>query len=320
LSTTVLDRDHVVSDNVGLVPPNPNVDLRRLRYFVVVAEECHFGRAADRLEMSTPPLSQRIQELEAALGVKLFERTSRRVSLTAAGDRLLIEARLVLDAADHLEATAAALAGHAAPLPMVSLGYCHGSEGGAMRALQAFRIAHAHVAVRPSSLTTIRIIEAMRSGRIDVGIIRGDAPAGLASSPLAAVPIDHVALPPNHRLAAQDVVHRTDLAGVEVLVVDRAEGPAYHDATLGYLAGLSPPPRYVEHGAAQVERMLDMVAVGSGIGWLNAWQAEREFGRSDVCIRPLKPVAWFDDYRVAWRTDSELAASLAAVALQTNRS
>jgi DNA-binding transcriptional LysR family regulator len=302
------------------VAPNANVDLRRLRYFVVVAEECHFGRAADRLDMSTPPLSQRIQELEAALGVKLFERTSRRVSLTAAGERLLTEARLVLDAADHLESTAAALAGHAAPTPTVSLGYCHGSEGGAMRALQAFRVAHADVAVRPSSLTTIRIIEAMRSGRIDVGIIRGEAPAGLASAPLAAVPVDHVALPPTHRLATQEVVHRADLAGAEILVVDRAEGPAYHDATVAYLVGLDPPARQVEHGAAQVERMLDMVAVGSGIGWLNAWQAEREFGRGDVCIRPLDPVAWYDDYQVAWRPDSALAAALADVAIQTTRS
>jgi DNA-binding transcriptional LysR family regulator len=295
------------------------VDLRRLRYFVAVAEEQHFGRAADRLDMSTPPLSQRIRELEGMLGVKLFERTSRRVMLTAAGERLLIEARLVLDATARLEATAAALSGHTAPARTVTFGYCHGSEGGAMRALQAFRIAHAEVAVRPSSLTSIRIVEGMRSGRIDVGIIRGDAPAGLATAPLAAVPVNHVALPPTHPLAAHDVVHRSDLAGADILVVDRAEGPAYHDATIGYLVGLDPPARSVEHGAAQVERMLDMVAVGAGIGWLNAWQADREFGRNDVAIRRLDPTAWHDDYRLAWRPDTELAVMLADVVLKTCR-
>jgi DNA-binding transcriptional LysR family regulator len=293
------------------------VDLRRLRYFVAVAEEQHFGRAADRLDMSTPPLSQRIRELEVLLGVKLFDRTSRRVTLTTAGERLLGEARLVLDAAEHLEATAATLAGHGAPSRTVTLAYCHGSEGGAMRALQAFRVAYPDVAVRPSSLTSLRIVEAMRSGRIDVGIIRGDAPAGLASSTLAAVPVNHVAVPPTHPLAARDVVHQADLAGADILVVDRAEGPAYHDATVGYLVGLDPPARHVEHGATQMERMLDMVAVGAGIGWLNAWQAERELGRNDVAVRPLEPTAWHDDYRLAWRPNVSLAVALAEVVLKT---
>ena len=76
-------------------------DLRRLRYFVTVAEELHFGRAAARLHVTTPPLSQRIRELEESLGVTLFERTSRRVALTAAGARLLADARAVLAAMEQ---------------------------------------------------------------------------------------------------------------------------------------------------------------------------------------------------------------------------
>ena len=79
------------------------VDLRRLRYFVAVAEERHFGRAAARLHMSTPPLSQRIRELEHELGVALFERTSRRVTLTPAGERLLGDARDVLRSVDRFD-------------------------------------------------------------------------------------------------------------------------------------------------------------------------------------------------------------------------
>jgi DNA-binding transcriptional LysR family regulator len=285
-----------------------------LRYFVAVAEEGHFGRAADRLEMSTPPLSQRIRELEDALGVKLFDRTSRKVALTAEGERLLTEARNVLAAADHFETTAAALAGHAVEAASaVAFGYCQGSEAGAMRAIRAFREAFPDVSVRPGSLTTLRIIESMRVGRTDVGIVRGEVPAGLASAELAQVPVDHVALPPGHPLTAQAIVRRSDLAGAEILVVNRDEAPAYHDQTVSYLVDLDPPPRQILHAATQVERMFDMVAVGAGIGWLNAWQAERERNRTDIEIRPLEPVAWFDEYRVAWRPDVPHAVAMAKV-------
>src|SRR5690348_2245157 len=79
-----------------------NIELRQLRYFVAVAEEMHFGRAAVRLHMTQPPLSQTIQTLETALGTLLFERTKRRIELTPAGAALLPEARRLLDQADIL--------------------------------------------------------------------------------------------------------------------------------------------------------------------------------------------------------------------------
>ena len=177
------------------------VDLRRLRYFVAVAEECHFGRAAARLHMSTPPLSQRIRELESELGLQLFERTSRRVELTPVGERLLGEARLVLGAAEGFDRLASELASVPSD---IGLGFCHGSEGGAMTALRRMIDQQPEVAVRPAAMTSLNIFEALRNGRISVGIVRGPVtdPDVIASVPLAEVPVDHVVVPPDHRLAS----------------------------------------------------------------------------------------------------------------------
>jgi DNA-binding transcriptional LysR family regulator len=290
------------------VPRMEPLDLRRVRYFVAVAEEQHFGRAADRLNMSAPPLSQRIQELERDLGLKLFERTSRKVALTSAGERLLVEARLVLAAAQQFEATAALLARPVART--LRFGCCHGSEAGATRSARAFRVRHPDTTVRLDALTSRQMLDQLTKSRLDVGIVREPIPPTVTSRHLAHVPVDHIVLSPDHRLAALATVHVTDLAGETLFLVDRAEAPAYHDDAVGYLTSNNVKANWVLHSATQVERVFDMVAVGSGIGWLNAWQAERGTGRDDVAIRPLSPVARADDFFVIWRPDDSLIQEL----------
>jgi DNA-binding transcriptional LysR family regulator len=289
-----------------------SVDLRRLRYFVAVAEERHFGRAAARLHLTTPPLSQRIRELEESLGVALFERTSRRVTLTAAGERLLDDARAVLRAMGRFTDTARELA--AAPTTW-ALGYCHGSERAVMQAIGAFRTTHPDVVVRADGLTSLRILDGLRAGTLAAGIARGPVTeAGrLVSAALARVPVDHVAVPPGHPLAAADVVDAAQLDGEPVLVVDRADAPTAHDEIEAYCAAAGARPRWIAHAAVQVERVLDQVALGTGIGWLNAWQAEPAGRRTDVAVRPLRPVALFDNFRVVWRAADETAMTAAFV-------
>jgi DNA-binding transcriptional LysR family regulator len=295
------------------------VDVRRLRYFVAVAEELHFGRAAARLHISAPPLSQRIRELERDLGLQLFERTSRMVALTPAGEQLLVEARDVLRAMDRFDTAAAELA--AAPTTTWTVGYCHGSEDGMMRTVRAFRAEHPDAVVRPDGLTSLLILDGLRAGRMSVGIVRGPVaePGRLASVPLARVPVDHVVVPPDHRLARQDMVFARDLDGEPVLVVERADAPTAHDEIESYCTSQGAQPRWVPHGAIQVERVLDMVALGTGIGWLNTWQAGRGSMRTDVVVRRLRPVRLYDEFRVAWRTgdSSAMTAAFVRVALET---
>ena len=115
------------------------------------------------------------------------------------------------------------------------------------------------------------------------------------------MPLDHVAVPLGHRLAGAAVVDAHDLDHEPLLVVDRSDAPQTHDVITGFLNRLGVHPTWVTHGATQIERVFDMVAIGSGIGWLNTWQAEREAGRTDVAIRPLQPLGMWDEFRVAWR-------------------
>jgi DNA-binding transcriptional LysR family regulator len=126
--------------------------------------------------------------------------------------------------------------------------------------------------------------------------------------------MDHVALPATHRLAENDVVEASDLDGEPVLLVERADAPTAHEETLAYCAAVGIRPAWVLHPATQAERMLDMVAVGAGIGWLNRWQAGR-VQREGVAVRPLHPVKRVDDFHLVWRTTDASPATRAFAAL-----
>lgn len=284
-----------------------NVDLRRLRYFVTVAEELHFGRAAARLEMSTPPLSQRIRELEAALGVVLFDRTSRSVALTTAGEALVPAAREVLAALERFGDVAAGL-GATAHLATIAVGYSHGSEIGVLAALQRFRRDHPTVSIRTEALTSAVVHDRVVKRRLDVGVVRpaADLPRGLAARRLAAVDLDHVALPLGHRLLrCRGAINPGDLAGETLLVVDRADSPTVHDDLVGYFATRAIDVRWVSHPATQIERGLDMVALGTGLAWLNPWQAERMGSRTDVVIRRLAEPVRTESFVAVWREPAD---------------
>ncbi len=300
------------------------MDLRRLRYFVAVAEEGHYGRAAARLHISTPPLSQRIQELENELGLVLLERTSRKVALTPAGQEMLDRARVVLAAVDDLELSAGKLRAPSGRTDRsLTIGFCHGSESIVRTAARRFHERHPETAIHPEALTSMRMFEDLQSSRLAIGIVRAPIPNvpkesdRLASRLLCRVPFDHLAVPEGHPLAAVGTINVTDLEGQAVLLVSREQAPTYHDATLAYLAEHGVRPRWVDHSATQVERMLDMVAVGSGIGWLNRSQVANVH-HEGVVVVALEPVSRFDEFHLAWRVDNQSAELPAFITIVTD--
>ncbi|WP_030909709.1 LysR family transcriptional regulator [Streptomyces sp. NRRL F-5126] len=186
------------------------MELRTLRYFVAVAEELHFGRAAARLHMSQPPLSRAIKRLEAETGAALFDRSPAGVALTGVGEVLLDEARALLDRADRLRARVAAAAGAAT----ITVGILGGSaDPHAIRLAGEFRRLHPRVEVRVRDTDLTDPTCGLHAGLVDVALTRGPFDeTGLAVRVLRADPVGAL-LRADDPLARRGSLEPADLAG-----------------------------------------------------------------------------------------------------------
>ncbi|MFF9623804.1 LysR family transcriptional regulator [Streptomyces griseosporeus] len=220
------------------------MELRQLRYFVVVAEESGFGRAAERLNIVQSAVSQQIRVLERALGVTLFDRTSRRVRLSAAGERLLPEARAVLAAADRArDVVAGILAGTEGVL---RLGTVQVPGDRMYRALAAFAALAPRVRVRLAKLPPAERLAAARAGELDAVLVRALPPgrtAGLESVPVWTDPL-YAALPEAHPLAGEPRLRLEQLAALPLRLAPHERNPPFHALITHALrvAGVEPPP------------------------------------------------------------------------------
>jgi DNA-binding transcriptional LysR family regulator len=196
------------------------VELRQLRYFVEVAEQLHFGRAAERLNIGQPGVSQQIRRLELELGVTLFDRSSRQVQLSAAGQRLLPEARAVLAAADRAAAVASGIAS-ADTGRLLRVGTTAGLGEHLDRVLEALERIAPDVQVELVSCSTRARLERVRAGQLDAAFVRGVR----EPRDLDAVTVWHdplmVALPASHALARKPRLQLAELAPVPLRIVSR---------------------------------------------------------------------------------------------------
>jgi DNA-binding transcriptional LysR family regulator len=213
------------------------MELRQLTYFVTVAEELHFGRAAERLHIVQSAVSQQIQRLERELGAELFDRTPRRVRLTAAGERLLPEARTVLAAADRARAAVA-------PPPGLRIGTSTGLGAHLDRVLAAFARRAPDVPVELVSLPTAERLAQVVGGRLDGAFVRAVEPVpGVRVLPLWPDPLV-AALPATHPLAGRPEIGVEELAGLPLTLTEQRNNPALVDLVVGacHRAGFEPSP------------------------------------------------------------------------------
>ena len=237
--------------------------LQRLRYFVAVAEELHFGRAAERLSMSQPPLSQQIRLLERDLDMALFDRSTRRVTLTDAGAFLYPEAVRLLGAADGVDRLMVQHRnGHAGTL---RVGFVDSAAYEVMpRAVSEYRRRWPKVDYELHTMSSDEQARALREGRIDLGIGRADAdPVHVDATLVTHEPL-LVAAAASHRLAAESTTSLADLESETFIGFDRSVSPSLHAVLYGMLAaagGVYDP--IIE--ATEYTTILGFVAAGEGV-------------------------------------------------------
>jgi DNA-binding transcriptional LysR family regulator len=295
------------------------MELRHLRYFVAVAEERHVTRAAERLGIQQPPLSQQIQALERELDAQLFRRKPRGVELTPAGRALLDDARAILARVEAaVAATKRAARGEAG---RIGLGFTSSASFHPFvpRVIRAFREAHPLVALGLEESGTTELVEALHSEAIDLAFIRspvGDT-AGVAVFPVLEEPMV-VALPNGHRLAKSSVaLPLAELASETFILYRRPVGPGLHDAIVAACdrAGFSPT---IGQEAPRMLSTLSLVAAGLGVSLVPASMSRLETEGVAYC-RLDKAAQLAAPLNLAYRRSEASAAVRRFIALVQRR-
>ncbi|MGW6279158.1 LysR family transcriptional regulator [Kribbella sp. NPDC055071] len=272
------------------------MELRQMRYFVSVAEELHFSRAAERLYISTPTLSQQIKQLEREVGTTLLIRHSRGVELTPAGQVFLARARETIQAAGLALKDTRRAAG--LDEPVLRLGLLNGIPGwlpAALEQLATERFPNSTVTLEAG--TTTDQLRMLTAGEIDLGLVRTPLtlPPAITSEHLAAEELG-VLLTATHPLAASTELTLDDLAGLELIWIPRAAAPEFHDETLSRLgSGIQLSEISMSHSQLRSALLVRRSAISLG---------SRRAATPDIVWRALKGQPLIARYAAVWRTDS----------------
>jgi DNA-binding transcriptional LysR family regulator len=279
------------------------MELRHLRYFVTIAEEMNFGRAAKRLHISQPPLSQQIQDLEREIGVQLFDRSRRRIELTAGGEVFLAEAYRIL--AQVEQAVYLAQKAKSGQSGTLSIAFTGAAISGILpEILQVYQERFPEVELKLQEMALSEQSEALYTGQIEVSF---------ALSPEAVVDenIVHeklaeckmvVVLPEKHPLAQAEKVSLAQLAGEKWLWFPRRLNPTYHDRNLRMCEQAGFTPNIVQE-TTQPHLTFSLVAAGIGVALTSAWTQNLE--RHGVVYKPLLEESWPVELHILWHKGAE---------------
>jgi DNA-binding transcriptional LysR family regulator len=281
------------------------IELRVWRQFVALADELHFGRAATRLHMTQPPLTQAIQGLERAIGVPLFKRTRRSVALTPAGAALLPQVRRLLAAAVELprvaQAAAAGLAGQLRLAFVSNIAY-----GPLPDWLRSFRAAHPDVALQLREATLDVQLAAFDADEVDAGFVLhapGAAPPGFATSTVLAEPLV-MALPESHPAvlaAASGALPWGTVAAEPLVIFPRNIAPSLFDAVLAAYRAHGATPR-IGQEAIQMQTIVNLVSAGMGLAWVP--ESLTRLQRPGVAYRAVADAGLRCETSLIWRADA----------------
>lgn len=273
--------------------------LRKLKYFVVLADELHYGRAAERLSITQPPLTAAIKSLEEDLGVRLFERTSRAVRLTSAGKAYLAEVRKVLDALSKADRVAQTTENGASGHLSIGFGAALVYRG-IIEIIDNFSKRFPLIDIEMIEMAQSELLEKLQSRQLDVGFTSTPSvPDSLCSAPL---PADEfaVCLPLRHPMAHHPEIDLVDLAHERFIVVEREISPLNYEAMSAILhrAGIQPKMAHRTRGWLTI---MAMVSMGAGVALLPSSLARAAMG--GICFVPLRGEKTQTLAKLVWRRE-----------------
>jgi DNA-binding transcriptional LysR family regulator len=289
-----------------------DIELRHLRYFVAVAEELHFGRAARRLHLAQPPLSQQIRKLEEMLGHALFTRTSRAVKLTAVGEVFLERARITLRKVhDDVEVARSVGRGEVGFLNVGFIG------SGMLTFLPAmlgqYRRHYPKVNLQLREFHTSGVIRALLEGTLDVGFLRDGGPVeGLEVAPVFSEPFV-AAVPKRHRLADRKTISAAELRDEPFVLFSRSASDRAYEKTLSLCEEHGFRPQIVQEGPQWLTLLR---LVGAGLGVTIAPACIERIAAPDVVCRRIRGTRTRSDIELAFRSaeDREIVRTFCSAA------